>query len=79
MADVYDRATEREEQLRADALDTQARRAGLVGKTVADSAERCRVCEGAIPRKRRKAMPGVQTCVVCQAELERATNEKGTR
>lgn len=72
MTDLFDRATEREEQDRADALAEQARRAGLDGKTVDDSALVCRVCEEPIPEARRCALPGVQTCVDCQADLERA-------
>lgn len=73
MTDIYDRATEREEDLRADALAAQSRRAGLAGKTVSDSARNCRVCDDPIPDARRRALPGVQTCVQCQADLERAT------
>lgn len=72
MTDMFDRATEREEQQRDDALQAQARRAGLAGKTVADSATHCRVCESLIPVARRRAVPGVQTCVVCQADIEKA-------
>ena len=72
MTDPFDRATEREEELRADALAAQARRAGLAGKTAADSAARCRICDEPIPEARRRALPGVQTCVDCQADLERA-------
>ena len=72
MTDLYDRATEREEQNRTDALAEQARRAGLEGKTVADSALFCQLCDDPIPAARRRALPGVQTCVECQAELERA-------
>lgn len=71
MTDVFDRATEREEQHRAAALAEQERRAGLAGKTVADSAEACRVCETPIPEARREAIPGVQLCVDCQSDLER--------
>ncbi|MDD5176774.1 MAG: TraR/DksA family transcriptional regulator [Sterolibacterium sp.] len=74
MTDIFDRATEREEQNRQDALQAQARRAGLTGKTVADSATQCRVCDERIPTKRRRALPGVQTCVDCQTELERAAS-----
>lgn len=74
MTDMFDRATEREEQQREDALQAQARRAGLAGKTVADSATHCRVCESLIPVARRRAVPGVQTCVVCQADIEKALN-----
>lgn len=72
MTDVFDRATEREEQQREDALQAQARRAGLNGKTLADSATHCRACESRIPIARRRAVPGVQTCIECQADLERA-------
>lgn len=71
MTDIFDRASEREEEIRADALDAQRRRAGLAGKTWRDSADECRVCGAGIPIKRRKAIPGVQTCVECQADLER--------
>ena len=74
MTDVFDRATELEEAQREDALQAQARRAGLDGKTVKDSASHCRVCEALIPVARRRAVPGVQTCVTCQADLERAIN-----
>ena len=75
MTDIYDRASEHEEADRAIALQEQARRAGLTGKTVADSAETCHICEAEIPQARREALPGVQTCVDCQAELEHAANQ----
>lgn len=73
MTDVFDRASEVEDAQRQDALQAQARRAGLDGKTVEDSATHCRVCGSLIPVARRRAVPGVQTCVCCQTELERAT------
>jgi len=72
MTDLFDLATEREEENRADALALQARRAGLEGKTVADSAWVCCRCETPIPEARRRAVPGVQTCIDCQTDLERA-------
>ena len=72
MIDIYDRATEREEEARADALVAQERRSGLSGKTVDDSAHECHLCDDPIPDERRHALPGVQTCVLCQEELERA-------
>lgn len=72
MTDIFDRATEIEEAQREDALAAQARRAGLAGKTWRDSAALCRVCEEPIPAARRRAVPGVQTCVACQTDLERA-------
>lgn len=74
MTDVFDRASDLEEQQRQDALQKQARRAGLDGKTVQDSASHCHVCDSLIPVARRRAVPGVQTCVSCQEDLERATN-----
>ncbi|MCG3177441.1 MAG: hypothetical protein MOGMAGMI_02415 [Candidatus Omnitrophica bacterium] len=71
MTDVFDRATEREEEFRADSIEAWARRrnAGL-GE---ESATHCRVCEERIPVARRRAVPGVQTCITCQTELEHAT------
>lgn len=72
MTNFFDRAAEREEELRHDALEEQARRAGMQGKTIADSAKHCSVCELPIPEERRKAILGVQTCVCCQVDLERA-------
>lgn len=72
MTDLYDRATEREEAQREDALQAQQRRAGLTGKTFHDSARECHICDEPIPLQRRKAMPGVKTCVDCQTDLERA-------
>lgn len=70
--DIADRASAIEEQQRQDALQAQARRAGLDGKTVQDSASHCRACGSLIPVARRRAVPGVQTCVICQGDLERA-------
>lgn len=71
MTDFFDRASQREEELRADALAAHARRSGYAGKTINDSALTCSVCDGRIANARRRALPGVQTCVACQAELER--------
>jgi len=59
-----------EEQQRVAALQAQAERAGLDGKTVDDSATHCHLCEEPIPQGRREAYPGVQTCIACQQELE---------
>lgn len=79
MTDIFDMATEHEESARTDALGLQRRRAGLAGKTTADSAMECAVCDGAIPVARRTAVPGVQTCIECQDELERAARINGNR
>ena len=77
MSNLSDRASEREEELLADALADQARRAGFQGKTINDSAVICHVCDEVIPTARRRALPGVQTCVECQADLEAALATKG--
>lgn len=76
MSDQFDRASDLEMAMRADALQAHQRRVGAfgfnAGKTVADSAALCSVCEERIPIKRRRAVPGVQTCVSCQTDLEHA-------
>ncbi len=71
MTDDIDRAQAREQQLRADALRDQARRAGLAGKTMADSAMDCQDCGSPIPPARRWAMPGCVRCVQCQDIFEK--------
>lgn len=73
-SDLIDRASKTEREFLDDALAEQARRAGLEGKTVADSATHCAVCGDEIPQGRREAYPGVQTCAPCKTELERALN-----
>lgn len=70
MTDDIDRAQDREQQLRADALRDQARRAGLAGKTMTDSATECMDCDALIPEARRWAVPGCQRCVKCQTIFE---------
>jgi phage/conjugal plasmid C-4 type zinc finger TraR family protein len=72
MTDVYDQASVFETRDRALALARHAARADLAGKTMADSARVCAVCGDRIPAARRRAIPGVQTCVDCQHDLERA-------
>lgn len=74
MTDIFDRASKTEAEFRGDALQRQARRAGLDGKTVEDSATHCQVCGHRIPQKRREAYPGTQTCAPCKSELERAVS-----
>ena len=37
-----------------------------------DSAEECDDCGASIPAGRRKALPGVRTCVACQSERDRS-------
>lgn len=69
MTDIFDRAQEREEEMRQDALANQARHAGPTGR---ESAEICGVCDEPIPEERRRAVPGVQTCIECQRDIEAA-------
>ncbi|MFZ6687522.1 TraR/DksA family transcriptional regulator [Undibacterium sp. SXout11W] len=70
MTDIYDRATELEEQDRERALAEHAKRSAIAGKTVEDSAKFCDDCGIDIPLKRRQAMPGCQRCVTCQQRKE---------
>ena len=72
MTDPIDRGCEREDELRADAIADQRRRAGMDGKTAADSSETCNACGEPIPEARRQAVPGVQTCIECQTLIERS-------
>lgn len=76
MTDDIDRAQAREAEMLSDALRNQTRRAGLTGKTPADSAEFCqaRGCGEEIPDARRQKVPGVQFCVACQARREKRGN-----
>lgn len=77
MSNFFDRAAERELELREDALAEQRRRAPTNTHTVADSAEFCRVCEEPIPQGRREAEPGCQLCVVCKTDLEHELARSG--
>lgn len=48
------------------------------------SAEYCDECGGPIPPRRREALPGVRTCIACQAERDRAVrhsaiNRRGSK
>ena len=69
MSDDVDRAQEREQEMRQDALDKHAREAQKAAAV--DSAEICAMCGETIPDGRRDAMPGVQTCIDCQKDVER--------
>lgn len=71
MTDFIDRASEQEEHARSLALQEQARRAGLAGKTSDDSNVICADCDDVIPKRRRIAVPGCQCCIDCQTLRER--------
>lgn len=68
MVDVCDRATAREEELRADALD--ARRRAQEAIAARPSAQTCERCDEPIPTARQRAVLGVQLCVSCQRAFE---------
>ena len=49
-----------------------------------DSASECDDCGEPIPKRRREALPGVRTCVACQAERDKAVvhsaiNRRGSK
>lgn len=67
MSDEVDRAQAREEEQRQDALARHARRAD-------GQARRCAVCGEDIHELRRRLVPGVQTCIECQRDLERGVS-----
>lgn len=67
MTDDVDRAQALEEEMRTWALGELERRRV---PTVATSAEQCKSCGETIPEARRQALPGVQTCVECQRDIE---------
>lgn len=75
MSDEIDRAQQREEEMRQDALAKHARRAD--GEAALESAEMCAVCGEPVPLVRRVLLPGVQTCVDCQRDLEGAIGRPG--
>lgn len=68
MSDFADLASAREQELRDDALAAHARQVPGVD---AESAEQCVLCEAPIQEARRLALPGVQTCIDCQEDLDR--------
>lgn len=77
MTCIYDRAAAREQEMRDDALAARARRARA--ELAAVSATHCVACKVAILEPRRLALPGVQTCIDCQADIERRNPNHGNR
>jgi len=73
MSDLIDLATQRCEELAADALTEHLRRTSLA-VSVQQSAHRCACCGEDIPEARRQAYPGVVRCIDCQKDVE--TQEK---
>ena len=62
--DTVDAAREYTERLTAAGIDA------LRIDHSAESAEKCIECNMKIPKRRREFLPGVQTCVDCQQEIE---------
>ncbi|WP_293766375.1 TraR/DksA C4-type zinc finger protein [uncultured Aquitalea sp.] len=73
MSDFYDRAQECEQRQREEALKNQAAK---MPKN-RESAMECHECGDPIPEGRRKAMPGVQTCICCQTAIEHRDRLRG--
>jgi len=78
MADDIDRAQAHEQELRDDALAAHARRGSDFFPEDDGETLLCRVCDDFIPDARREALPGVQTCVPCQEEIELALRTGNT-
>ena len=58
-----------QEQIDAGVADAVKRARSRLGK--GESRTHCEMCEEPIPEARRKALPGVQLCVLCQLEMEK--------
>jgi len=57
-----------------DQIDDTVKDAVLAARSAmpaGESAEECAICGDDIPEARRLALPGVRTCVACQAERDR--------
>jgi phage/conjugal plasmid C-4 type zinc finger TraR family protein len=67
MADIADRAQQREMEFLEDALAAMRSldECGLVSLT------HCEICGERITEARRQAVPGCRMCVVCQEEMDR--------
>jgi len=86
MPDFADLAAAREQELRDDAIAAHHRRLARASRPTADwpgltddagatdgtAPTHCAVCEEPIPAARRQAVPGCDTCIDCQEDLERA-------
>jgi len=70
-----------------DQIDDTVKDAVLLARTLLPSgegAEECDECGEVIPPKRRAAIPGVRTCVVCQSQRDvavrhSAINRRGSK
>jgi len=62
--DIVDMASEREEELRQEALSAHIHPERLPSLT------HCEYCGHSIPKRRQLALQGVSTCITCQEKLE---------
>lgn len=69
MADLFDQAQVLEELERSRSIERA--RSPAVPATAAGSTPTVCECGAEIPPARRRALPGVRTCVYCAAEAER--------
>lgn len=72
MTQLIDKGSEAGEHFIADSIEAQRIRAAQGLDPDGVSAHDCAVCLEPISRARRAAVPGVQTCIECQNELEHA-------
>jgi phage/conjugal plasmid C-4 type zinc finger TraR family protein len=79
MADEIDRAQQREEELRGDAIAEHLRRHPPADPSQWDALSQrwCEACAARIPDKRRRAVPGVRLCAKCASAAEQ--QERRTR
>jgi phage/conjugal plasmid C-4 type zinc finger TraR family protein len=56
---------------------TDAVLAARAAMPAGEGSEFCVLCGEAIPERRRRALPGVTTCVACQAERDRHRTTSG--
>lgn len=73
-SDLSDRASVREKELRDDAIAEVVRQLPR-GPDHAD----CLVCGEPIGEARRRALPGVATCIDCQTEIDAALDNQTYR
>lgn len=64
-------------QEQIDDTVTDAILAARAAMPAGEGSEECVVCGDDIPEPRRRALPGVRTCVACQAERDKARAATG--
>lgn len=70
MADMCDHGSDRAQQMLDDALAAELRRIQAEAARPIVDHEDCVDCGEPIPAARRKARPGVETCIECQQARE---------